>query len=88
MASSFPGWMPVDEDGGSPANWKAAALVVLGLYPIVCLQIKFLSPALHDLKLAPRQFHRQRDERFNRHLGDHADFDQSIRQMAFAAQRT
>jgi antibiotic biosynthesis monooxygenase (ABM) superfamily enzyme len=56
MTSSFPGWMPVDETGQSPANWKAAALVVLGLYPIVCLQIRFLSPALHDVKLALANF--------------------------------
>jgi antibiotic biosynthesis monooxygenase (ABM) superfamily enzyme len=56
LTSSFPGWMPVDQAGDSPANWKAAALVVLGLYPIVCLQIKYLSPALHDLKLALANF--------------------------------
>lgn len=52
MTSSFPGWLPVDEQGESPPNWKVAMLVVLGLYPIVCLQIRFLSPALASMKLA------------------------------------
>lgn len=56
LTSSFPGWLPVDESGESPANWKAAALVVLGLYPIVCLEIKFLSPALSSLHLAVANF--------------------------------
>jgi uncharacterized protein len=56
LTSSYPGWLPVDESGESPANWKAAALVVLGLYPIVSLEIKFLSPALSNLNLAVANF--------------------------------
>jgi antibiotic biosynthesis monooxygenase (ABM) superfamily enzyme len=56
MTSSFPGWLPVDESGESPANWKAAALVLLGLYPIVCLQIRFLSPALANVNGALGNF--------------------------------
>jgi antibiotic biosynthesis monooxygenase (ABM) superfamily enzyme len=46
MHSAFPGWLPTDAEGQSPANWKAAMLVLLGLYPVVELQIHFLSPLL------------------------------------------
>ena len=56
MTSSFPGWLPVDESGESPANWKAAALVLLGLFPIVCLQIRFLSPALANVNASLANF--------------------------------
>jgi hypothetical protein len=46
MHSAFPGWLPTDSDGQSPANWKAAMLVILGLYPVVELQLRFLLPLL------------------------------------------
>jgi antibiotic biosynthesis monooxygenase (ABM) superfamily enzyme len=42
--NAFPGWFPVDAQGNAPPNWKTAQLVVLGLFPIVMLQIKFLNP--------------------------------------------
>lgn len=45
--SSFPGWFPTDPNTGKgPPNWKAAMLVLLGLFPIVMLEAKFLSPQL------------------------------------------
>ncbi|MBX9670148.1 MAG: hypothetical protein K2X93_21285, partial [Candidatus Obscuribacterales bacterium] len=45
MTSSFPGWFPVDQlTGKGPPNWKSALLVMLGLYPIVMLEIFVLSP--------------------------------------------
>jgi hypothetical protein len=45
--SSFPGWFPTDpETGKGPPNWKAAMLVLLGLFPIVMLESRFLSPRL------------------------------------------
>lgn len=45
MTGSFPGWFPVDkETGKGPPNWKAALLVMLGLFPIVMLEIWLLSP--------------------------------------------
>lgn len=45
MTSSFPGWFPVDKlTGKGPPNWKSALLVMLGLYPIVMLEIFFLTP--------------------------------------------
>lgn len=53
-SSSFPGWFPVDpETGEGPANWKSALLVILGLYPIVMLEIRFLSPVLGGMSITP-----------------------------------
>src|SRR5262249_27994435 len=47
MGTSFPGWFPTDpKTGKGPPNWKAAMLVLLGLFPIVMLEAKFLSPQL------------------------------------------
>lgn len=47
LATSFPGWVPIDPaTGQGPPNWKAAMLVLLGLFPIVMLEMKFLSPVL------------------------------------------
>jgi uncharacterized protein len=50
IASSFPGWFPVDPDtGNSPANWKSSALVLLSIYPIVTLELKYLAPLMKGL---------------------------------------
>jgi antibiotic biosynthesis monooxygenase (ABM) superfamily enzyme len=46
ITNSFPGWFPTDKAGKGPANWKTALLVLLGLYPIVMLEIKYLNPLL------------------------------------------
>lgn len=47
LATAFPGWVPIDPmTGEGPPNWKAAMLVLLGLFPIVMLEMKFLSPVL------------------------------------------
>jgi len=47
LATSFPGWVPVNpETGKAPPNWKTSLLVLLGLFPIVMLEMKFLSPIL------------------------------------------
>jgi uncharacterized protein len=35
--------------GKGPPNWKTAMLVLLGLFPIVMLELKFLSPNLSSL---------------------------------------
>jgi len=43
MGTSFPGWFPTDpKTGKGPPNWKAAMLVLLGLFPIVMLETRFL----------------------------------------------
>jgi uncharacterized protein len=49
VAGSFPGWVPTDANGDSPPNWKVYLLVLLGLYPIVMLEIRFLMPVLSQL---------------------------------------
>jgi uncharacterized protein len=50
LATAFPGWVPIDPmTGEGPPNWKAAMLVLLGLFPIVMLEMKFLSPILANL---------------------------------------
>lgn len=47
LATSFPGWVPIDPiTGKGPPNWKTALLVILGLFPIVMLEMRFLSPIL------------------------------------------
>jgi uncharacterized protein len=47
LATSFPGWVRIDpETGQGPPNWKAALLVLLGLYPIVVIELLYLNPLL------------------------------------------
>ena len=47
LATSFPGWVPINPlTGKGPPNWKTALLVILGLFPIVMLEMRFLSPIL------------------------------------------
>ena len=47
LATSFPGWVPINPmTGKGPPNWKTALLVVLGLFPVVMLEMRFLSPIL------------------------------------------
>ncbi|HEV8021488.1 MAG TPA: antibiotic biosynthesis monooxygenase [Candidatus Lustribacter sp.] len=48
--TSFPGWAPVNPATGKPPNmWKTASLVLLTLFPVVMLEIKFLSPITRAL---------------------------------------
>src|SRR5260221_9734539 len=50
LATSFPGWVPINPmTGKGPPNWKTALLVVLGLFPVVMLELRFLSPILASL---------------------------------------
>lgn len=47
LATSFPGWVPVDPaTGQGPPDWKTAMLVLLVLFPVVMLEMRFLSPVL------------------------------------------
>jgi hypothetical protein len=49
LATSFPGWVRIDpETGKGPPNWKTALLVLLGLYPIVVLELLYLNSLLGD----------------------------------------
>lgn len=53
METSFQGWFPTDaKTGQGPPNWKAAMLVLLGLFPIVMLETRFLSPRLASLNFS------------------------------------
>jgi antibiotic biosynthesis monooxygenase (ABM) superfamily enzyme len=55
--TSFPGWIPNDPTTGKPPNkWKAAALILLTLFPVIMLELKFLNPPLADLNPAARTF--------------------------------
>lgn len=46
LNTAFPGWVPVDPmTGQPPPNWKAAMLVLLGLFPIVMLEMRYLNLA-------------------------------------------
>jgi uncharacterized protein len=50
LATSFPGWVPINPlTGKGPPNWKTALLVILGVFPVVMLEIRFLSPFLTSL---------------------------------------
>ena len=52
LATSFPGWVPLDPmTGEGPPNWKTAMLVLLGLFPIVMLEMRYLSPMFTVLGL-------------------------------------
>jgi antibiotic biosynthesis monooxygenase (ABM) superfamily enzyme len=52
LATSFPGWVPINPvTGKGPPNWKTGLLVTLGLFPIVMLEMRFLSPTLASLGL-------------------------------------
>lgn len=55
LATSFPGWVPIDPaTGKGPPDWKTAALVLLGLFPIVMLEMKFLGYLLGPLGVQNR----------------------------------
>jgi antibiotic biosynthesis monooxygenase (ABM) superfamily enzyme len=57
LPSSFAGWFPVDAASGeSPKSWKQSMLVTLMLFPIVMLEMKFLSPLLAEMNAAPATF--------------------------------
>jgi antibiotic biosynthesis monooxygenase (ABM) superfamily enzyme len=52
LATAFPGWVPLDPmTGKGPPNWKTAMLVLLGLFPVVMLELRFLSPVLSKFGL-------------------------------------
>lgn len=55
--TSFPGWVPANPVTGKPPSmWKTACLVLLTLFPVVMLELKFLNPQLHSLPPALATF--------------------------------
>lgn len=52
--TSFPGWVPADPATGKPPNvWKTAALVLMTLFPVVMLELRFLNPVLRAAAVPP-----------------------------------
>jgi uncharacterized protein len=52
--TSFPGWVPADPATGRPPNmWKTATLVLLTLFPVVMLELRFLNPVLRAVATPP-----------------------------------
>lgn len=52
VSTAFPGWVPVDPvSGQGPPDWKTAMLVLLGLYPIVMLELRLLNPIFASLQI-------------------------------------
>jgi antibiotic biosynthesis monooxygenase (ABM) superfamily enzyme len=57
LPGSFPGWFPSDPASGkSPPSWKQSMLVVLMLFPIVVLELRYLSPSMRGLNAAAATF--------------------------------
>jgi uncharacterized protein len=55
--TSFPGWVPNDPATGTAPNmWKTACLVLLTLFPVIMLELRFLNPHLEALNPAVRTF--------------------------------
>jgi antibiotic biosynthesis monooxygenase (ABM) superfamily enzyme len=55
--TSFPGWVPNDPTTGKPPNrWKTACLILLTLFPVVMLELRFLNPHLRELNPAVGTF--------------------------------
>ena len=55
--TSFPGWVPTDPATGKPPNmWKTACLILLTLFPVVMLELRFLNPHLRELNPAVGTF--------------------------------
>lgn len=53
LSSSFPGWFPINESTGTlPPKWKTAALVLVGLYPVIMVLKRFFLPLLSGMNLA------------------------------------
>ena len=57
MPSAFSGWFPSDPaSGNSPPAWKQSMLVLLMLFPIVALEIRFIRPHLSAFNSAETTF--------------------------------
>ncbi len=53
LPGSFAGWFPPDPvSGQSPPSWKQSMLVILMLFPIVVLELRFLTPVIGGLSPA------------------------------------
>lgn len=45
LKSPFPGWTPIDpKTGAAPPRWKTGLLVLVGLYPLVMINLRYVRP--------------------------------------------
>jgi antibiotic biosynthesis monooxygenase (ABM) superfamily enzyme len=57
VATAFSGWFTFgDAPDQVPSNWKQAMVVLLALFPVVMLELLYLSPQLRSLNLAVATF--------------------------------
>lgn len=56
LSNPFGGWFPTEPDQPPPAAWKQTCLVLLVLFPVVMLEIRFLSPLLAHTPMAIATF--------------------------------
>ena len=57
VATSFAGWFTFgDAPGQVPPNWKQSMIVLLTLFPVVMLELLYLSPLLQSLNMAVATF--------------------------------
>ena len=56
LPSPFAGWFPTAPDQAPPARWKTSMIVLLVLYPVIMLEIRYLSPLLTGLHIASATF--------------------------------
>ncbi|QIB32826.1 antibiotic biosynthesis monooxygenase [Ancylobacter pratisalsi] len=56
LPAGFGEWFAPPGAGASPAAWKQTALVLMALFPVVMLEIRFLSPYLAGLPIAAATF--------------------------------
>lgn len=56
LAGGFGAWFGANEAGLRPPAWKQTALVLLVLFPVVMLEMRFLSPVLAGLPIAAATF--------------------------------
>jgi len=56
LPSSFAGWFPEGPGRLAPAKWKQTAIVLLVLFPVVMLEMRFLGPLLSGLNVAVGTF--------------------------------
>lgn len=56
LNNPFGGWFPAEPNAPPPAAWKQTCLVLLVLFPVVMLEIRFLMPLLAHAPLAIATF--------------------------------
>jgi uncharacterized protein len=49
LKQPFAGWFPAEEESGPPPTWKQAMVVLLVLFPIVMMELRFLAPLMRPL---------------------------------------